>query len=98
MNSPGHRANILNPSFTQIGIGVRANAQGVLYFTQEFGQPSAVAPPPGSSITPPAPTPTPASTRPSETAHLRAIPSAAPTRPSERVRSAATLLARAMSH
>ncbi|MGE5581162.1 MAG: CAP domain-containing protein [Bacillota bacterium] len=36
MNSPGHRANILNPSFNQVGIGI---AQGSPYgniFTQMF--------------------------------------------------------------
>jgi uncharacterized YkwD family protein len=33
MNSPGHRANILNPSFTQIGVGYVASGH---YWTQEF--------------------------------------------------------------
>jgi uncharacterized protein YkwD len=37
MNSQGHRANILNPNFTEIGIGVAANAQGHLFWTQSFG-------------------------------------------------------------
>jgi uncharacterized protein YkwD len=36
MNSPGHRANILNPNFKEIGVGAVANAQGFLYWTQEF--------------------------------------------------------------
>jgi len=36
MNSPGHRANILNPSFTQIGVGVAKNSSGTLYWTQQF--------------------------------------------------------------
>jgi uncharacterized protein YkwD len=40
MNSPGHRANILQSMFTQIGISVHANAQGTLYFTEEFGAPA----------------------------------------------------------
>lgn len=35
MNSPGHRANILNSRFTQIGIGVY-QVSGVYYWTQEF--------------------------------------------------------------
>src|SRR5262249_15999402 len=35
MNSAGHRANILSPLFSQVGVGVRANAQGVLYFTHD---------------------------------------------------------------
>lgn len=36
MNSPGHRANILNASFTQIGVGIAKNAQGRLIWTQQF--------------------------------------------------------------
>lgn len=35
MNSEGHRANILNPNFTHIGIGIVSKG-GSLYFTQEF--------------------------------------------------------------
>jgi len=38
MNSPGHRANILNANFTEIGVSVRASASGALYFTQNFGK------------------------------------------------------------
>jgi uncharacterized protein YkwD len=37
MTSPGHRANILNPNFTQIGIGVAVAGNGTLYWTQVFG-------------------------------------------------------------
>src|SRR5262249_28208680 len=55
MNSPGHRANILNPNLTQVGTSVKANVTGVLYYTQEFGQPSTVAPPPGTGTAPPPP-------------------------------------------
>lgn len=37
MNSPGHRANILNPNYTHIGIGAFVSADGYhTYFTQEF--------------------------------------------------------------
>lgn len=42
MNSPGHRANILNKSFTEIGVSaVFGNYQGrnVWYAVQEFGRP-----------------------------------------------------------
>jgi uncharacterized protein YkwD len=38
MNSPEHRANILNTSFTQIGIGVAYSSSGMPYYTQEFGE------------------------------------------------------------
>lgn len=36
MNSPGHRANILTPDFTKIGVGIAADAKGHLYWTQLF--------------------------------------------------------------
>ncbi len=37
MNSSGHRANILNPNLTNIGVGVaRKGTSGPLYFTQIF--------------------------------------------------------------
>ncbi|WP_411675950.1 CAP domain-containing protein [Caproicibacter sp.] len=36
MNSEGHRANILNSSFTKIGIGVAQNSSGRYYWTQQF--------------------------------------------------------------
>ena len=41
MNSPGHRANILNPNFTEIGIGVRQGSTGQYgtYWTQVFRRP-----------------------------------------------------------
>jgi uncharacterized protein YkwD len=40
MNSPGHRANILNPGYTQIGVGVAYDSQHEPYYTEEFGQPA----------------------------------------------------------
>lgn len=36
MNSAGHRANILNSSYTKIGVGVAQNASGNYYWTQHF--------------------------------------------------------------
>lgn len=39
MNSPGHRGNILSPSFTQIGVGVAKTSSGVYYWTQMFIKP-----------------------------------------------------------
>ena len=40
MNSPGHRANILNPNFTQMGVGITYDSGGEPYYTQEFGSPA----------------------------------------------------------
>lgn len=41
MNSPGHRANILSPTLTEIGIGVRQGSTGQygMYWTQVFRRP-----------------------------------------------------------
>lgn len=36
MNSPGHRANILNPNYTRIGIGIVTGGPYGMMFTQEF--------------------------------------------------------------
>lgn len=36
MNSAGHRANILSPNFTQIGVGHYQSASGTQYWTQLF--------------------------------------------------------------
>src|SRR6185369_1735151 len=71
LNSPGHRANLLNPVFKEIGIGVASgNFQGnnVTFVVQEFGTPvasikTATVPPkpaPAPAVTTPAPAPKPA--------------------------------------
>lgn len=39
MNSSGHRANILNSNFTQLGVGYAANKNGTPYWTQHFTRP-----------------------------------------------------------
>lgn len=36
MNSPGHRANILNPNFTRIGVGFVKGGSYATYWTQQF--------------------------------------------------------------
>lgn len=36
MNSSGHRANILNSNYTEVGVGVRYDAKGSAYVVQEF--------------------------------------------------------------
>ncbi len=38
MNSPGHRANILNCKFTELGVGVHLGTGGP-WWTQDFGTP-----------------------------------------------------------
>ncbi|HUQ39746.1 MAG TPA: CAP domain-containing protein [Acidimicrobiales bacterium] len=48
MNSPGHRANLLDPDFTVVGIGV-VRAGNVFYSTENFVQPIPGAVPSGAS-------------------------------------------------
>ena len=73
LNSAGHKANIENPSFTSIGIGVAANAQGTYYWTQDFGQGSSGGGPPPVTTTTPSttttPPPPPSTTTPTTTTH-----------------------------
>lgn len=40
MNSPGHRKNILDPRFTELGVSVKLGGQYGIYWVQEFGQPA----------------------------------------------------------
>lgn len=39
MNSPGHRSNILSRNYTEIGVGLAKNKNGVCYWTQMFMKP-----------------------------------------------------------
>jgi uncharacterized protein YkwD len=44
MASPGHRANILNPDYRELGVGLAGGGKYGAYWTQEFGtRPGAVA-------------------------------------------------------
>ncbi|HUG93950.1 MAG TPA: CAP domain-containing protein [Planctomycetaceae bacterium] len=40
MHSPGHRANILNPRYTDIGIGIQVGPGGDRFYTQLFARPA----------------------------------------------------------
>lgn len=37
MNSSGHKANLLSPSYTHVGLGLVNSASGRPYWTQDFG-------------------------------------------------------------
>ncbi len=39
MNSPGHRANILNSNYTEIGVGYVTDSNGTTYWVQHFIRP-----------------------------------------------------------
>jgi len=36
MNSPGHRQNILNVNYTEIGVGIAKSSNGSIYWVQQF--------------------------------------------------------------
>lgn len=40
MQSPGHRANILNPQYTELGVGFAFDASGRPYYAQVFARPA----------------------------------------------------------
>jgi len=93
MNSTDHRENILNPKYTDLGIGSATTASGqswtfpgatggpysdVWIFAEEFAQlPSSSAPPPTANPTP-TPTPAPATAPPVSTPVPVRTPSATP--------------------
>jgi uncharacterized protein YkwD len=66
MNSPHHRANLLDPRLTVVGLGITIDDRNMFYVTQDFLQPrTAAAPTPsGRSGTQPAPAPTAPAVRP----------------------------------
>ena len=39
MNSPEHRANILDHDFTQVGVGVSVDKKGIIWVTEDFRKP-----------------------------------------------------------
>ena len=66
MLSPGHRANLMNPKFTVVGMAVVRTIDGTGYITQDFVEPAgarALAPAPAPAD--PAPAPAPADPAPS---------------------------------
>lgn len=72
MNSPGHRANLLDSRFTVVGLAVYRSSTGSLYVTQNFLQPrvteapraAAPAPAPAKPKAAAAPAPSPSTTTP----------------------------------
>lgn len=62
MDSPGHRANVMNASFTVAGFGAARDERGYLYVTENFVTPNSpkAAPAPAPAPAAPAPAPAPA--------------------------------------
>jgi uncharacterized protein YkwD len=61
LQSPGHKANIENPSYSTTGVAVASGPQGI-FWTQDFGQGSSGGAPPPTTTTPPPTTTTPSTT------------------------------------
>lgn len=83
MNSPSHRENILDPGFTQLGVGVTFDGKEYLYVAVLFREPSGAQ---ASSPRPPPPTTTPTTRaaaapkpKPTTTTHAPTTTTQAPT-------------------
>jgi len=50
MSSPGHRANILDTDYNQVGVGVATDNDGTIYVTEDFAGRSSM-----TTVRPPAP-------------------------------------------
>ena len=74
MNSPEHRANILDHDFTEVGVGVTVDKNGVIWVTEDFRQPMHSSAPSSSSSS--APSGSRSST--GHSTHATAAPVAAP--------------------
>ena len=70
MNSPAHRANILDPEFTHIGVGVERGSDGRIWVTEVFMRlrSGGTSPPPPPPTPAPPPTSRPRTTAPPATA------------------------------
>ena len=49
LGDAGHKANVENPSWTTIGVGVARSGSGPIYWTQDFGTSGASSPPPATA-------------------------------------------------
>lgn len=75
MNSPDHRANILDRDFTQVGIGVAVDKKGTIWVTQVFRQPMSSGGSSSTSGSSPSRSSTPSTTPSSSTASTPAYTS-----------------------
>lgn len=75
MASPEHRANILNSSYTQIGVGIAVDSKGTMWVSEIFRRPSGVV-----SAQPPAPAPQARQAQPPRTTATVVRPPAPPPR------------------
>ena len=76
MNSPTHRENILDPAFTQLGVGVTFDGRQYFYVAVIFRQPNGAAP--AAAPAPARPVPAPAKPAPAPVPRAAAAPKPAP--------------------
>jgi hypothetical protein len=105
MHSPEHKANILDHDFTQVGVGVSVDKNGIIWVTEDFRQPQASTTGHSTTSTKPA-THHAASTTPARTTTIRhttaaphpaavaSHPSAAQPKPAAAASAQASLLAK----
>ena len=79
MASPQHRANILDPGYSVVGIAVAADENGRIYVTEDFLEPARLTPPAPPQVNPAQPSPPPGTPAPS------GPPQPAPEQPAEAV-------------
>jgi hypothetical protein len=72
LNSPGHLANLVDPAYNAVGIGVTVDGNGILWTTHRFMQTATPAPPP--FVPPPAPRPPVTAPRPAPVPAPVAVP------------------------
>ncbi len=53
MHSEGHRANILGPGYTRVGVGAYCAPDGSIWLTQSFARTTSAGPAPSNGPTPP---------------------------------------------
>lgn len=84
MDSPGHRANILSPDFTEVGVGVEVRDGGRIWVTEVFRLPMTAEAAPASEPAPAAQQPAPAPAAPAAAPATDPVP-----QPAESVTAAA---------
>lgn len=80
MNSPRHKANILDPIYTEVGIAVKTGGEHGIYWVQEFGRPISDELPTGFDLTTTQPAATPKAPRASQSQATTATPTTSTSR------------------